>query len=321
MDSTLPETAVLIAAFNAAPTLARAVQSALAQPETVEVCIVDDGSSDDTPAVARALSERDGRVVVVAQANAGPAAARNAAIAATTAPWLAILDADDFLLPGRLGALLAQAGTADFIADALIRTPEGAPTPPAPNSPLTLAPLTLEAFALGNLGKRSGPLDLGFLKPVFRRAFLDQHDLRYRADMRLGEDYELYARALTHGARFLVGGPAGYISVEREGSLSKAHSEDDLLKLRDCDAALDSIRALTPAERRALRQRWTGVDCRLQWRRLISAVKRRDPGAAIATFHSLDAAAYLAARLGEQVVVRTGRLFSGDRGLSTKARA
>jgi succinoglycan biosynthesis protein ExoU len=169
---------------------------------------------------------------------------------------------------------------------------------------LSPRPLNFADFVLGNLGARTGPLDLGYLKPLFRRAFITQHGLRYREDMRLGEDYELYARVLALGARFLTCAPAGYISVERPGSLSKEHSETDLLRLRDCDDGLASIRLLTPGEQRALRRHWNSVDCRLQWRRLISAVKGRDVGAAISTFRSPQTAAFLAARLGEQAWLR-----------------
>jgi succinoglycan biosynthesis protein ExoU len=300
---TSSDTAIVIAAYNAEATLDRAVLSALAQAEAAEVCIVDDGSRDGTHAKAEQLAARDPRVRVLTQSNAGPSAARNAAIAATSAPWIAILDADDYMLDGRLAALHAHRGDADFIADALIRVTGGAP-PPAPELKLEPAPLSFTNFVLGNLGAQTGPLDLGFLKPMFRRAFAAQHGLRYRDDMRLGEDYELYARALALGARFLTCAPAGYISVERTGSLSKAHSEDDLRRLRDCDDGLASIGPLTDDDRRALRRHWNSVDCRLQWRRLITAVKGRDIGAAISTFRSPQAAAFLAARLGEQAWLR-----------------
>jgi succinoglycan biosynthesis protein ExoU len=235
--------------------------------------------------------------------NAGPGASRNAAISATAAPWIAILDADDYLQPGRFSKLLAAGGDADFVADELIRTtPAG--TPSAPSTLPTWSALDFEHFVLGNLGALKGPLDLGFLKPIFRRAFIETHQLRYRPELRLGEDYEVYARALALGARFLIGGAAGYVSVERPGSLSKDHSEDDLLRLRDCDDVLRSLKAYSRAERRALDRHWTSVDCRLQWRRLISAVKARSLGAALATFHTPDAALYLSARLGEQVWLR-----------------
>ncbi|MFZ2029564.1 MAG: glycosyltransferase family 2 protein [Vitreimonas sp.] len=295
--------AVVIAAYNAEATLNRAVASALAQPETVEVCIVDDCSKDGTGALAAAWGVRDQRVRVLKnEANSGPGASRNTAIAATTAPWIAILDADDYLLPGRFGKLMRGADV-DFVADELIRAAEGA-TPLEVTNSSPWSPLTFETFLLGNLGVLKGPLDLGFLKPVLRRAFIQEHGLRYRPDLRLGEDYEFYARALALGARFLVGGPAGYVSVERPGSLSKDHSEDDLLRLRDCDDDLRALKTYSRAELRALDRHWTSVDCRLQWRRLISAVKAKSLGGAIATFHTPNAALYLSARLGEQVWLR-----------------
>ncbi len=296
--------AVVIAAYNAEATLDRAVSSALAQPETAEVCIVDDASSDATVKRAAAWGARDARVQNIANdANSGPAACRNTAIAATTAPWIAVLDADDYFLPGRFHELIEAAGNADFSADELIRTTEGG-LPAPPTGIIAPTSLSFEQFVLGNLGALKGPLELGYLKPIFRRAFIEEHSLRYRPELRLGEDYEFYARALALGARFLVGGGAGYVSIERPGSLSKDHSENDLLRLRDCDDDLRTLRPYTKREQPALDRHWTSVDCRLQWRRLISAVKARRVKAAISTFHTPDAALYLSARLGEQIWLR-----------------
>jgi succinoglycan biosynthesis protein ExoU len=298
------QTAIVIAAFNAEATLDRALRSALEQPETAEVCVVDDGSSDGTAALARAWANRDPRVLFRAMpANAGPAAARNLAIAETRAPWIAVLDADDYLLEGRMSLLHRRAAEADFVADALLRVTEGQ-APGSAADRFEPRPLGFAEFVSGNLGAARGPLDLGFLKPMFRRAFIDAHGLRYNEDMRLGEDYEFYARALALGARFLVGGAAGYVSVERASSLSKDHSETDLRRLRDCDGPLGRLRPLSPTELRALRRHWNSVDCRLQWRRLISAVKARDPAAALSTFHSPQTAAFLTARLAEQAWLR-----------------
>lgn len=310
-------TAIIIAAYNAEATLAHAVRSALDEPETAEVCIVDDASTDCTLAIAQELASSDARIKVIPLAsNGGPSIARNAALAATRSPWITILDADDYFLPGRLGALHAIADDVDFIGDALIRTPAGV-TPAWRPRPLAPTVLTFTDFLLGNLGDAKGALDLGFLKPLMRRRFHDTHAIKYRPEMRLGEDYELYARALALGARFVVCGEAGYVSVEREGSLSKDHSEADLQRLRDCDDAIAQLRPLSPAENVALKRHRSSVDRRLQWRRLISAVKTRDPGTALSTFRSLDAALYLCGKLAEQAWLRsTGR---GPRALSTEA--
>ncbi|MEJ0059753.1 MAG: glycosyltransferase family 2 protein [Terricaulis sp.] len=305
-------TALLIAAYNAEATIERAILSALAQPEVAEVCVIDDASSDRTADVARACAARDPRVIVRVQAkNAGPAAARNVGLAATRSPWIGILDADDYLLEGRIEKVLAHAGEGDFIADALLRVADGAaPERAAAAWRGASRQIGFTEFVLGNLGQSDGPLDLGFIKPLMRRSFLEAHAIQYRDPMRLGEDYELYARALAHGARLLLTPPAGYVSVEREGSLSKKHSETDLLHLRDCDAELASIPGLGAQQKRALARHWTSVDNRLQWRRLISAVKARDIRAALATFHTLSAACFLTARLLEQAWLRGRALLT-----------
>jgi succinoglycan biosynthesis protein ExoU len=308
---------IVIAAYNAATTIGRAVRSALAEPEVAEVCVVDDASTDDTVAVARRCDLGDGRLMVLAQpANAGPSAARNVAIDATRSPWIGVLDADDYLLPGRTAALLAQAADVDFVADPLIRVQDGAPAPTIaqaiPQATPTPAILDFESFVLGNLTPARNGLEYGYLKPLMSRSFLDAHAIRYRPGMRLGEDYEIYARALAHGARFRLVPPAGYISVEREGSLSRTHSERDLRELRDSDLALETVRPLSTGELQALRRHASSVDCRLQWRLLINAVKARDVGASIRTFRSPPVALYLATRLGEQAWLR-GRALAARR--------
>jgi len=318
------QTAIIIAAYNAESTLARAVASAAAQPETAEICIVDDQSTDATARVAQACAAEDKRVIVLSQnENQGPSAARNAAIAATRAPWIAILDADDYLLPGRLSRMFAAGGDADFIADALIRAPFPAdPPPPAPPAPSAQDArlLDFESFVLGNLGKAGHGRDLGFIKPLIQRSFIVRHDIQYQPQMRLGEDYEFYARSLALGARFLLAPATGYVSVDREGSLSNRHTIADLAALRDCDAGLAALRPLTPAEARALRAHADNVDCRLQWRMLIEAVKARDLGASFKAFRSPTVALYLAARLVEQAWQRgTARTRGASAPQATRA--
>jgi GT2 family glycosyltransferase len=91
--------AVVIPAYNLARYLGEAIESVLAQslpPDLIEICVVDDGSTDDTPAIAQRYGPR---VRYLRQTNRGLPATRNAGIRATRAPYLAFLDADDRLLP------------------------------------------------------------------------------------------------------------------------------------------------------------------------------------------------------------------------------
>lgn len=98
-----PRVAVVIPCFDDGATVADAVASA-AEQEPCEVVVVDDGSKDaETLRVLEELEQKGTRLV--RQANAGPAAARMAGVAATSARYVYPLDADDLLAPGALTAL------------------------------------------------------------------------------------------------------------------------------------------------------------------------------------------------------------------------
>ncbi|MBS0330449.1 MAG: glycosyltransferase family 2 protein, partial [Proteobacteria bacterium] len=111
-----PRFSVIIPAFNAAGTLARAIESVRAQSWPVhEIIVVDDGSTDATADVARRFGEA---VRLIRQPNSGVSVARNAGAAAATGDWLAFLDADDWYAPGRVelhAAWIAEDATLDCL--------------------------------------------------------------------------------------------------------------------------------------------------------------------------------------------------------------
>ncbi|WP_141453394.1 glycosyltransferase family A protein [Pseudoxanthomonas sp. z9] len=94
--------AVVIPAYNAAATIAVALDSVFAQTvPPCQVIVVDDGSADGER-LAEVLAGYGGKVRLLRQANAGPAAARNAGARACEGEWIAFLDADDSWLPHKL---------------------------------------------------------------------------------------------------------------------------------------------------------------------------------------------------------------------------
>jgi glycosyltransferase involved in cell wall biosynthesis/GT2 family glycosyltransferase len=100
---------IIIPAYDAAETLAEALQSLLAQThQRWEAIVVDDGSTDRTAEVAARFKARDSRIRFVQQSNGGPGSARNRGIAEARHAWLLFLDADDWIAPVHLARLTAE---------------------------------------------------------------------------------------------------------------------------------------------------------------------------------------------------------------------
>lgn len=89
---------VIIPVYNVEQYLSRCCDSVLGQTyRNIEVVLVDDGSTDGTPALCDRYAHADDRVRVVHQANAGAGAARNAGLAAAAGDWVMWVDGDDWI--------------------------------------------------------------------------------------------------------------------------------------------------------------------------------------------------------------------------------
>ncbi len=94
---------VVVPAYNAARTLDETLRSVRGQTHTkLEIIVVDDGSIDDTAALALRHADADPRVKVIRQKNAGVAAARNTGWRAARADIVALIDSDDLWAPEKI---------------------------------------------------------------------------------------------------------------------------------------------------------------------------------------------------------------------------
>jgi glycosyltransferase involved in cell wall biosynthesis len=215
-------------AYNGAQWLSAAVESVLAQTlANLEVLIVDDASQDDTLAIAQRFARLDARVHVLRHhVNRGQAAARNLALTHARGDWIAPVDADDQIRPDRLRRLV-EAGEregADLIADGILFEGERQPGVPAELMTWRRNDQRLErlsAVALIRSGFGGGCRSLGYLKPLMRRRFLEQSQLRYAEGLRFAEDFNLYVRALFCGARFLLYPESHYVYWQTPESASR----------------------------------------------------------------------------------------------------
>lgn len=205
---------VVIPTYNRAALLPRAIETALAQTaaDRCDIVVVDDGSRDDTPAVARRYAER---IVYVHRSNGGLGAARNTALRTRLNEYAALLDDDDLWRPDKIEkqlAALARWPQAVLVAGRSVnRYPDGREelraVPAIPmDRPVDLAPLLFEET---------------FLPPssvMVRMQTL--HDVGlFHTRVRGVEDYHMWAKLACRGpfvhldapvAVYFVGTPGAY---------------------------------------------------------------------------------------------------------------
>jgi GT2 family glycosyltransferase len=182
------EYSVVIPAFNAERFIAATLASIKRQTfPPKEIVVVDDGSSDQTAAVARASGAR----VVTQLSSKGPSASRNRGVAETQSPIVAFLDADDEWLPDhaeRLLKALAADGIAFAGSDAELFGAESGVVPTALTGTDTLD--LRDVLITDN--------------PVIQSSVMISRDAFDRAggydeSLRLSEDYDLWTRVAEHG--------------------------------------------------------------------------------------------------------------------------
>ena len=193
-QSAAPAVSVLLPAFNAENYLVASVESLLAQTFTdFEIVVIDDGSTDSTPALVRELIARDPRVrVITHHVNQGLVVSLNDGLAAARGELIARLDADDTSCPRRLerqvrvfedtpdAVLCATAYDRVDPAGHLIRTA----CPPLTHAALASALLTGNCLCHSSvMFRRSTALSLG----------------GYHAEWFPAEDYDLWLRLLERG--------------------------------------------------------------------------------------------------------------------------
>lgn len=209
---------VIIPAYNVEKYLSRCLDSVLAQShKELEVILIDDGSTDATPAICDEYAGRDGRIKTVHKQNAGVAAARNDALDLASGDMFAFADADDHYEPDMLKNLYdamiaydADMAVCGYFEEYPDRTDEH-----GTDSGTVLYDNTQAYEDYFRMGGRIGSGCWNKLIKAEAAA-----GIRFK-DYRMGEDVEWLSRVLDRCDKVVCTDYAGYHYIHREGSATR----------------------------------------------------------------------------------------------------
>lgn len=310
------QASVVIPAYNAEAHVERAIRSVLRQTETsLEVIVVDDGSTDRTAEIVTKLAAQDARVRLLRHdQNRGAPAARNSALDHVRGRWLAMLDADDWFQPTRIERLITEAERAQVkaIADNQLFTFDEAFRPwrtliPASKPPL----LSVDALELLRRDWPGGVCNLGHLKPTLLIEFLRTSGIRY--DERLRHSYDFYfllALLLELRSIPVVDEPL-YVYCLRAGSLSSSPSARRYEEASNAAGrfALLFRESAQPEAASILERRQAALSSQATYKAFLARV-RRSPSASIELLRSGPLRRSVALGLGRALRVRGHRAIA-----------
>lgn len=215
-----PLISVVIPVYNAEATLERCISVLRETEEPIEVICVDDGSRDGSGALLDRFAREDARIRVFHTENRGAGAARNYALARAVGEYIMFCDADDAYAENTLNCIAQDIRelSPDYIVFRRIsRNLQGKELDwGVPRERRTLS-CGWEEY-LNNIINAEGH-GTGIWTKVFRRALVEQHQVRFSEDMLYGEDLWFVLCYLPYARSFVEDYRAVYHQVAVEGSI------------------------------------------------------------------------------------------------------
>lgn len=276
----MPKITVIVPAFNSSRFLPRCLDSVLAQGEkSIEIVVVNDGSTDDTEDVLATYSARNPTIRVISQRNAGVSSARNTGLSVATGRYVMFLDADDWIdatlvedMTERLRLEEAQIGIfgvsfdyhdeLDFLTSSTVSLPTESVI--RRGEPFSSEIITGPFMDL--IGYSSNK--------IYLRDWLLDRKLNFDEEMSLFEDLDFGCRALT-AAKAVALQPKAYIHYVRRPriSLSTMRGPEYLAQRVRAIRALDDLLAHWGFDETIRRRERTRLSALSLWGALSTAAK------------------------------------------------
>ena len=228
----MPEISVIIPVHNTSALLSKCLDSIMAQSfNDLELLLVDDGSTDDSYTIIQEYAEKERRIRVFHQENAGVSSARNYGLREAEGKWIAFVDSDDWLDREYFEKLWTNVEEVDFVLcgmnlidrNGIIR-PARLRTKAMPNTDDDVYTLK-EIYNSLNMYAFCGPIC-----KLFRKDIIDSHAILFPEEYSFGEDSLFVARYLRFIRKIRIVDSPLYNVQSRPGSLcSKIESPALLL--------------------------------------------------------------------------------------------
>lgn len=209
---------IILPVYKAEPYLSRCIDSIISQTFiNWEIILIDDGSPDESGRICDGYANKDARISVIHQKNAGASAARNAGIDLAKGEYLCFVDADDYVTPDYLSSMFEEMEeNIDLVFQGITHINNGRKQ--------LLGFDTKKTYNIDQSCAFFGEYSLfrfcGSYCKLFRRDIIEKHHLRYSNDIICAEDYDFLLRYLIHCYKIKVIPYNNYIYISNEGSVS-----------------------------------------------------------------------------------------------------
>lgn len=188
-----PEVTVIVPLYNAAEYIGHCIESILNQKDkSLELIVVDDGSTDGSLDIARKYERSDYRIRVLHQANSGASSARNVGLDCAQGEWILFVDADDWIQDHTL-AIIDEAHDSDLIFFGFNEWNFGIKTVKRIVECSFDASDSMDSVLLSLFNSREAFFGFTFNK-FYRKDLIDRHHLRFSPDLLIKEDEEFVVR-------------------------------------------------------------------------------------------------------------------------------
>ncbi len=263
---------IIVPIYNAANYLEKCLDSLVQQTYTnLQIILVNDGSKDDSLAIARSYAQKDTRIVVIDKVNAGVALARNTGMEVATGKYIGFVDPDDWVEPQMYASLYAAIAASDYPIGMCNYYKDDKKLSVPKKLRVKQKTLTREQVAEEIITHMIGMDDIiprydyimgAVWRCLYERSFLAQHHIQFEPRITIMEDLVFNVQALLKSPGVAIDEGIWYHYVQNPKSVLHSYNEkmwEDQIKVHDLLEKALSEADLDDTMRNRLDMRYIGM--------------------------------------------------------------